>query len=34
MDYDQGKTTQWDWAPVGASFHEYQKFGELLFVDR
>jgi hypothetical protein len=34
MDYDNGKTTQWDWAPVGPSFHEYDKFGELLFADR
>lgn len=32
VDYDDGKTTQWDWAPVGASFHEFQKFGDLLFV--
>ena len=34
MDHDGGKTTQWEWAPVGASFHEYQKFGHLLFADR
>jgi Carbohydrate family 9 binding domain-like len=34
MDYDGGKATQWDWARVGDSFHEYQKFGELLFADR
>jgi Carbohydrate family 9 binding domain-like len=34
MDHDGGKTTQWDWARVGDSFHEYQKFGELLFADR
>jgi hypothetical protein len=33
VDYDHGKTTQWDWARVGESFHEFQKFGELLFVD-
>jgi len=31
MDYDGGKRTQWEWAPVGPSFHEYQKFGELVF---
>jgi predicted TIM-barrel fold metal-dependent hydrolase len=31
MDYDDGKTTSWDWARVGTSFHEYQKFGTLLF---
>jgi Carbohydrate family 9 binding domain-like len=34
MDYDDGKTTQWDWARVGPSFHEFQKFGELVFVDK
>ncbi|MEO8076372.1 MAG: carbohydrate-binding family 9-like protein [Acidobacteriota bacterium] len=34
VDYDDGKTTQWDWARVGESFHEYQKFGELLFLER
>jgi predicted TIM-barrel fold metal-dependent hydrolase len=31
MDYDDGKTTSWDWAPVGPSFHEFQKFGTLVF---
>ena len=34
VDYDDGKMTQWDWARVGESFHEYQKFGDLLFADR
>jgi len=34
MDYDEGKRTQWEWARVGESFHQYEKFGELLFVDR
>ena len=34
MDYDGGKRTQWDWAPVGPSFHEYEKFGDLVFADR
>ena len=34
MDYDGGKRTQWEWAPVGDSFHEYQKFGDLVFADR
>ena len=34
MDYDGGKRTQWDWAPVGDSFHEFEKFGELLFGSR
>ena len=34
MDHDEGKRTQWEWAPVGPSFHEYQKFGELVFAER
>jgi len=34
VDYDEGKTTQWEWARVGPSFHEYQKFGDLSFADR
>ena len=34
MDHDDGKSTQWEWARVGPSFHEYQKFGELTFLDR
>jgi hypothetical protein len=31
VDYDDGKTTRWTWAPVGTSFHEFQKFGKLVF---
>ena len=31
MDYDGGKTTSWDWARVGPSFHEFRKFGTLVF---
>lgn len=31
MDYDDGKTTSWDWARVGSSFHESEKFGTLVF---
>ena len=34
MDHDDGRTTGWDWARVGKSFHEYEKFGDLLFADR
>jgi len=34
MDYDEGTRTQWEWAPVGPSFHEYEKFGELIFAGR
>jgi hypothetical protein len=31
MDYDDGKTGSWDWAPVGTSFHDFRKFGTLVF---
>ena len=31
MDYDDRKATSWDWAPVGPSFHEFKKFGTLIF---
>jgi hypothetical protein len=34
MDHDDGKRTQWEWAPVGKTFHDYERFGELLFVER
>lgn len=31
VDYDENQSTAWDWARVGPSFHEYQKFGTLVF---
>ena len=31
VDYDGGEQTAWDWARVGPSFHEYKKFGTLVF---
>lgn len=31
MDYDDGKVTRWTWTPVGNSFHEFRKFGTLIF---
>lgn len=31
VDYDGGQQTAWDWARVGPSFHEYEKFGTLVF---
>jgi hypothetical protein len=31
MDYDDGKRTQWAWAPVGQTFHEFERFGEIVF---
>ena len=33
MDHDDGKRTQWEWAAVGTTFHEFEKFGELLFAE-
>jgi hypothetical protein len=34
MDHDDGRHTHWEWAPVGKSFHEFEKFGELVFAER
>jgi hypothetical protein len=34
MDYDQGRRTQWEWAPVGQTFHDYERFGDLVFAGR
>ena len=31
MDYDASPPSSWDWARVGPSFHEFQKFGTLVF---
>lgn len=31
VDYDDGQSTSWDWARVGPSFHEFRKFGTLVF---
>jgi hypothetical protein len=33
VDYDDGKnkSSSWDWARVGPSFHEFNKFGTLVF---
>ncbi len=31
MDYDEQKKSAWDWARVGPSFHEIEKFGTLVF---
>ncbi len=25
MDYDAGKRTQWEWAPIAKTFHEYRE---------
>ena len=34
MDYDGGRRSSWEWAPVGKTFHEFEKFGELVFGGR
>ncbi len=31
VDYDDDESTSWDWARVGGSFHEFEKFGTLIF---
>ncbi|MGQ0635369.1 MAG: carbohydrate-binding family 9-like protein [Planctomycetaceae bacterium] len=31
MDYDDGKDTHWTWMPVEKDFHEYKRFGKLVF---
>ncbi len=31
VDYDGGRSTSWDWTRVGPSFHEFDKFGTLVF---
>ena len=33
MDHDGGTLTQWGWVPL-ANFHDYEKFGDLVFADR
>lgn len=31
VDYDDGQGAGWDWARVGRRFHEFEKFGTLVF---
>ena len=31
VDADEGRNAHWYWTPVGPSFHEFQKFGTLVF---
>lgn len=31
MDYDTGKRMKWSWKPVEINFHEYSRFGSLVF---
>jgi len=34
MDYNDGKRTLWESAHVDDSYHEYSRFGELVFAPR
>jgi hypothetical protein len=34
VDYDEGKSTQWEWARVGRTFHDYENYGELVFAEK
>jgi len=34
MDYDEGTRAEWEWAHVQQSFHEYERFGDLVFAER
>jgi hypothetical protein len=31
LDYDSGSMVKWSWAPIARSFHEYKKFGSIIF---
>lgn len=31
LDYDQPITDRWEWQPIHKSFHEYEKFGTVIF---
>ncbi len=31
MDYDTGERIKWSWKPVTTNFHQYEKFGEIVF---
>jgi len=31
IDYDDGKTTYWSWSPIDKTFHEYERFGTIIF---
>jgi len=34
VDHDDGKSTHWYWSRIEKNFHDYERFGELLFVPR
>ncbi len=31
LDYDEGVQVKWSWAPIERSFHEFEKYGQLVF---
>jgi hypothetical protein len=31
LDYDSGSMVKWSWAPIEHSFHEFRKFGSIVF---
>jgi hypothetical protein len=31
LDYDSGTMVKWSWAPIEHSFHEFRKFGSIVF---
>lgn len=31
IDYDEAESTYWSWQPVNMNFHEFQKYGTLVF---
>jgi hypothetical protein len=31
LDYDTGKMIKWAWTPINKSFHEFEKYGSILF---
>jgi hypothetical protein len=31
IDYDEDKKTKWAWKPVDTNFHDYQRFGTMIF---
>ncbi len=31
VDYDGGESSSWSWVPVGESFHEFERYGTIVF---
>jgi Carbohydrate-binding family 9 len=34
VDHDNGRSTHWYWSRIEKNFHDYERFGELVFADR